>query len=515
MLRTKLPFFLAYARARQQPIFIDYIEIGVRGQYIDTGIVLSYNHKVTAVVKPVEDGSGANHIIFGNLVDQTKGFSCACANKVINSRFDGTLIADNLYRGGDTPHTYTVDKNGIVIDDEPIKTWNATPRNFTTIGTCLLSGNRGYNNQPVNYMGIGSRIYDFKVWENDILVQHLRPCLHPETFKACMYDTVTKQYFYNKATSIGSFIPAPRFVEYIESDGNQWIDTQHIISSENIKLNIKANISTLENMKTLCGSQIDGYNGFGGLIYYNSSYGGLGVCVGTNYNNDTYSPITAGVDYELEHTANNGVAALTKNGVVATTTYTGTLKSNKTWYLFWSNGGASVYKIKAKVYYARLEDNGVVVRDLRPCLRGNTPCMYDMVTGTYFYNQGTGEFIAGGEMVNFDYTRIHAWINPENIWRPAGDSCSFLIPLTVGKRYKIVWQNANAMIDGIPNGIFRYGQTNDSVPSGQLLNDCVRTTPQDTPVAEITAINKYLVVQIGSTLGDQMAKYELFKVYEI
>jgi hypothetical protein len=181
-----------------KPIFVDYIELAIGRQYIDTGIVLGYNHKVTAVVKPVEDGSNLNHIIFGNLVDQTKGFSCACANRVINSRFDGTLYADNLYRGGDTPHTYTVDKNGIVIDNEPIKTWNATPSNFTTVGTCLLSGNRGTNNQPVNYMGVGSRIYDFKVWENDILIQHLRPCLMGNT--PCMYDMVSGKYFYNQGT---------------------------------------------------------------------------------------------------------------------------------------------------------------------------------------------------------------------------------------------------------------------------------------------------------------------------
>lgn len=37
-----------------------------------------------------------------------------------------------------------------------------------------------------------------------------------------------------------------------------------------------------------------------------------------------------------------------------------------------------------------------LIQDLRPCLQGNTPCMYDTVTGQFFTNVGTGEFIAGG-----------------------------------------------------------------------------------------------------------------------
>ena len=52
---------------------------------------------------------------------------------------------------------------------------------------------------------------------------------------------------------------------------------------------------------------------------------------------------------------------------------------------------------KGKIYYAKLFDNeSNIIWNGIPCLDTNgTPCMYDTVSGQTFYNQGTGEFIAG------------------------------------------------------------------------------------------------------------------------
>lgn len=381
-----------------KPIFVDYIE-STGTQWIDTEYIMTSDNQEVECEFQYTDSSGTQ-CLSGTLPGANRGITPYTNNDgyfYVHTGQPAVLKFTNFdYSVKHSLYVKAVVGQGVYgkLDN----TEQTTTTVLTTINKSnayfLFCRNNGVNNKPDTSYFKG-RIYRFKMKDDGVVVRDLKPCLHPKTFEACMYDTVSHKYFYNKGT--GNFIPAPRFVEYLESDGNQWIDTQYIISSENIKLNIKTNISTLETLKTLCGSQIDGYNGFGGLIYYNSSYGGLGVCVGTNYNNNTYSPITAGVDYEIEHTANNGVATLTKNGVKNTTTYTGTLISNNTWYLFWSNGGTSAYKIKAKIYYARLEDNGVVVRDLRPCLdSNNVACMYDMVTGTYFYNKGTGEFKHGG-----------------------------------------------------------------------------------------------------------------------
>lgn len=49
-----------------------------------------------------------------------------------------------------------------------------------------------------------------------------------------------------------------------------------------------------------------------------------------------------------------------------------------------------------KMYYFQIYDNDTLVRDFIPVLDSNgIPCMYDKVEGKFYYNQGTGNFIAG------------------------------------------------------------------------------------------------------------------------
>ena len=49
-----------------------------------------------------------------------------------------------------------------------------------------------------------------------------------------------------------------------------------------------------------------------------------------------------------------------------------------------------------RIYYLKIYDNDILVLDLIPVVDKNgVACMFDRVSGTYFYNAGTGSFIAG------------------------------------------------------------------------------------------------------------------------
>ena len=49
-----------------------------------------------------------------------------------------------------------------------------------------------------------------------------------------------------------------------------------------------------------------------------------------------------------------------------------------------------------KFYYLKLYDNDILVRDMIPVLdKDGVPCMYDKVENKFYYNAGTGDFIAG------------------------------------------------------------------------------------------------------------------------
>lgn len=61
---------------------------------------------------------------------------------------------------------------------------------------------------------------------------------------------------------------------------------------------------------------------------------------------------------------------------------------------------APVFEQNYRLYRFWIEDaNGNYIRNMLPCKdKENKPCMYDTVSQQAFYNAGTGEFIAGGEI---------------------------------------------------------------------------------------------------------------------
>jgi hypothetical protein len=71
-------------------------------------------------------------------------------------------------------------------------------------------------------------------------------------------------------------------------------------------------------------------------------------------------------------------------------------------YIFGMNKYGSVYKIaNMKLYYIKIWDNGTLVRDFIPVLdENNVACLYDKVSGTYYYNAGTDDFVAGDPILS-------------------------------------------------------------------------------------------------------------------
>ena len=65
-------------------------------------------------------------------------------------------------------------------------------------------------------------------------------------------------------------------------------------------------------------------------------------------------------------------------------------------HMFANKRPTSIAPGKIKIYYFKIYDNDVLVRDFIPVLDNyGTPCMYDKVERKFYYNAGTGDFIAG------------------------------------------------------------------------------------------------------------------------
>ncbi|MCQ2581723.1 MAG: hypothetical protein MJ170_01950 [Alphaproteobacteria bacterium] len=77
---------------------------------------------------------------------------------------------------------------------------------------------------------------------------------------------------------------------------------------------------------------------------------------------------------------------------------TNNFQTNTTLYIFNINQ-SNIQVGNLRIYKSKIWDNDVLVRDFIPVLDvNNIPCMLDKVEGKFYYNQGTGEFIAGPEV---------------------------------------------------------------------------------------------------------------------
>ena len=260
--------------------------------------------------------------------------------------------------------------------------------------------------------GSGYSSYDYlelTQFKNGVLVYDLVPALRVTDSYGGFYDTVNKIYTVNGRSNMnnirkGTVIEYPdsihnyQRVEYIESDGNQYIDTGVI--SSNSRLQIKFEFTSLGNAQHVSawwkssGNQIyHPYMGDGNNIF-NYAYASGGIPTGVT--------ATVNTEYTIDSTLKNGYQKVIINDKEFTSSNTGTL-SPISFYLFGSHDSSTsgVYKpSKIKLDYAKYYDNDVLVRDFVPCY-GKTDGeigLYDLVNDKFYFNLGSGTFIKGNDV---------------------------------------------------------------------------------------------------------------------
>ena len=172
--------------------------------------------------------------------------------------------------------------------------------------------------------------------------------------------------------------PYQRELAYLESTGQQWIDTG-VVSN---------NLSTRYDVDIAFTGQIL-QNGRCGL--YTSAFGAYNSqwCCGNVYSGG--APVQRDVRYSLS--CRNCQLYVDDVYVLQRVySYTGAQ------YMFASCNvnGQPQYTDYMRIYAAKIYVDGTLVRDFIPVLDNDSvPCMYDQVTGTCYYNSGTGTFLYG------------------------------------------------------------------------------------------------------------------------
>lgn len=364
-------------------------------QYIDTGI---YINGETDRIELIYSG-------FTN-----KYFSCGCRQSHQNKAFVfsnggtnwttyskyflnyGTQSDFNITcSNNETIHRVIMDNN-ITVDGIVIKEF--TKSNFTTDETFyLFAGNT--NDSGIKYGHM--RIYGFKLYRNNVLIKDFIPIKYK--FNGYMLDRLSNQLLNNEGT--GRFILGPdkpplsydAEIEYLESSGTQWIDTG-IYPTNNTIAKIK--FMNLQTTGDVIFGMYDGenhsyrvFNAQGYSSYFDTgdeSSNGRLIASEIKIYPDVISVLELGNKYIKD--INNDV---TKTGTIYNTTYNKTITLN-----FYEAASPSGYKYsKNRWYYVQLYENATLVLDLIPVRVGQVGYMYDKVSGQYFGNAGTGDFILG------------------------------------------------------------------------------------------------------------------------
>ena len=172
-------------------------------------------------------------------------------------------------------------------------------------------------------------------------------------------------------------------IEYLQSNGVQYIDTGYTFN-DNIKVVFKANWAAV-------GSYIFGANSSGGTEQFIST--SSGYLMGRRFN---ISPsIQANVDTIVEIQFYKGNAYAKIDNVLQTTSSSSNSNSSPV-VLFAAYNFSQIQFLHMKIYYFKMYQNDVLVRDFIPVIDTNgVYCLFDKVESEFFYNAGTGQFIAG------------------------------------------------------------------------------------------------------------------------
>lgn len=214
---------------------------------------------------------------------------------------------------------------------------------------------------------------------------------------------------YNKAQEKGAIIPQNKnlqnltncidsiyipytSVEYLESTGTQYINTG-IVPKTNTRMILKF---ASRDVTSEC------YNGWitGSGALFSAGHG--------SNSSDTYfqcivssswswTASTTPIDTNI-HTWDISNSAKIFDGTNFGTGNCGNASSGQTLYIFAQHTSWSPYTnyAKERIYYCKIYEGDTLVRDFIPVLdKTNVPCLLDKVTGTFYYNQGTGTFNYG------------------------------------------------------------------------------------------------------------------------
>ena len=208
-------------------------------------------------------------------------------------------------------------------------------------------------------------------WYVDGSVYHTTTC---ESGENVTPPTAPEKYGYTFRGWL-PYIP----IGYLESTGTQYIDTGYILNQYYV-LEIEYQF-------------IDKLASFGNGWFSASQASNTCYMMPASFSNLCGTPFSVNNVYNFD--GPNNTIYFNNEKAFNSTKYTSTGLRCSQFILFTNSNNISTPH-NARLYHMKIWKNDVLVRDMVPALdKDNTPCLYDKVERIFYYNQGTGDFIAG------------------------------------------------------------------------------------------------------------------------
>lgn len=182
-------------------------------------------------------------------------------------------------------------------------------------------------------------------------------------------------------------------LEYIESDGTQWIDTG-ITPNDSTGVLLEASVPNASKENRLIGVKDSENFGFSIGTYSGKMSFSFGSVISqkSDWNISNNTKFTAKLNYlgDRKATVNTG-------SEYTISTLSSGLSESMVLFGQYNNGISTSI---SRIYNCKISDDESLVRDLIPAIRNkdNATGMYDNVTGMFYINDGSGDFIAGPEV---------------------------------------------------------------------------------------------------------------------
>lgn len=363
---------------------VEYIE-STGTQYIDTGLTMekstTMRMEISAQLTSNGNWAGVNGYMQhqASLGGGSKGLFVVDYNG--NTHIENVYFNNTLKYTQDWTSAYSGAKNKVAV----IGMGNAENTWWTNISAS-------------RYAQVGKWYY-IKVYRSGTLVRDYVPCVRNSDGVAGLYDKVENKFYTNSGTgsfgsgaATGGVVEEYQRVEYIEATGTQYIDSGYKPTSEALKYDLEYAITSSTCNFSIMGNNDDTDKYFGIQFWGNRFYVGTSRAL-------LYKSWTQNQKYHKIVEANNGTLTVTTDGVGESTSYVSSLYKNSSIGLFACKGDTKVVSYgHARIYYAKIYDNNILVRDFVPVVRSRDGVagLYDMVGHKFYANAGSGSFKTGG-----------------------------------------------------------------------------------------------------------------------